>query len=187
MIEWRPVVGFEGKYEVSACGRVRRCGRVISRSNGATYTVAPKELRQCKTGRDGGYRLVGVKVAPGKRGTRLVHRLVAEAFLENPDALRAVNHKNLVKDDNRVENLEWITDRGNQEHAAKRGLYHGQTNAKARYKLQPCDVDSIREDLRLGRRQDDIAERHGVSQSMISMIKMGKSWADPAKVFAHVA
>ncbi len=188
MIEWRPVVGFEGQYEVSACGRVRRCARVVVQDNGHTYRVAQKELAQVAAGHQRRYRGVGMKVARKTNRVKLVHRLVAQAFIPNPDGLPEVNHKNLDKYDNRVENLEWTTKVGNQEHAAKRGRFHGMTNPNARFKLQPCDVESIREDLRLGgRTYDEIGARHGVSGSMVGHIKRGTSWADPAKVFAHVA
>lgn len=187
MTEWRPVVGFEDQYEVSSDGRVRRLARTVLRSNGHSYTVTEKELALCKLGRDGGYSLVGFKVAPGVKRTFLAHRLVAQAFLSNPYALPEVNHKNMCKSDNRVENLEWCSGVGNQQHAAKRGRFHGHTNPKARFKLQPSDVATIRAEITAGRKQCDIAVAHGVSQSMVSMIKRGHTWADPAEVYAHVA
>lgn len=184
MTEWRSVKGFEGKYEVSACGRVRRCARLIQRSNGQTYRVAEAELAQVAAGHSRGYKGVGLKVGPNTNRVKLVHRLVAEAFIPNPENLKDVNHFNLDKHDNRASNLEWTTKSTNQRHAAKRGRFHGATNPKARVKLAPCDVESIREDLFCGHAQWKIAERHGVSQSLVSMIKNGKAWADPAKVFA---
>lgn len=188
MIDWRPVPGFEGQYEVSACGRVRRCARTLVRANGRRYRVAELELAQVSAGHARCYRGVGMKVAPKTNRVKLVHRLVAQAFIPNPERLPEVNHKNLDKCDNRVENLEWTTKVGNQAHAAKRGRFHGLTNPNARFKLQPCDVESIREDLRIGvRTYDEIGARHGVSGSMVGHIKRGTSWADPAEVFSHVA
>lgn len=183
MIEWRPVVGFEGQYEVSSCGRVRRCARVVVQDNGHTYRVAQKELTQVTAGHARVYLGVGLKVARKTSRIKLVHRLVAEAFLPNPEALPAVNHKNLDKHDNRAGNLEWVSNSANQVHAAKHGRFHGLTNPRARFKLAPCDVESVREDLRIGRPQWQIAERHGVSQAMISCIKTGKAWANPAEVY----
>lgn len=177
MIEWRGVVGFEGQYEVSADGRVRRVARELVRANGWPYRVAEHELSQVVMGR--GYRAVAFKVARKTNRTRLVHRLVAEAFLPNPDALPHVNHKNLDKTDNRVDNLEWCTEAQNQQHAADRGRFHGRTNPNARFKLQPAQVDEILARLARGEFQDDLAAEFGVSQSMISAIKTGKSWAQP--------
>lgn len=180
MTEWRDVIGFEGQYEVSADGRVRRVAREIMRANGWPYRVAERELSQVSLGR--GYRAVAFKVARKTNRTRLVHRLVAEAFLPNPDALPHVNHKNLDKTDNRVDNLEWCTEAQNQQHAAARGRFHGRTNPNARFKLQPEQVDAILARLAQGEFQDDLAAEFGVSQSMISMIKTGKSWAKPELV-----
>lgn len=186
MTEWRAVKGFEGKYEVSACGRVRRCARLILRSNGHPYRTTQMELAQVAYGHSREYKGVGLKVKPKTNHVKLVHRLVAEAFIPNPKGLKEVNHLNLDKHDNRVENLEWTTKTGNQAHAAKRGRFHGLTNPNARFKLQPVDVLSIREDIRLGGKTlEEIGARHGVSGSMIGHIKHGRSWADPAEVFAH--
>lgn len=187
MEQWQPVVGFEGQYDVSDCGRVRRCARVLTRSTGATYSVQQLELAQIAYGHTREYRGVGFKVAPKTNRVFLVHRLVAAAFLPNPGGLPEVNHKNLDKTDNRVENLEWCTSAGNQEHATKRGRFHGRTNPNARFKLQPEQVDAILARLAKGEKGNALAAEFGVSPSLIYMIKSGAAWADPAKVYAYVA
>lgn len=90
--EWREILGYEGLYEVSNTGFVRKVnsGHILKdRDNGR------------------GYRYV--RLHNGSIYTVYVHRLVAKAFLPNPLGLPQVNHKNEVKDDNRVENLEWCT------------------------------------------------------------------------------
>lgn len=99
--EWRPVVGYEGSYEVSSLGMVRRVGshvRALSRHHE-------------------GYLLVNLSVA-GRSKTHRVHRLVADAFL-GPSVARGVNHLNGVKSDNRASNLEWATDSQNARHKAR--------------------------------------------------------------------
>lgn len=69
----------------------------------------------------------------GHRGTSImlkVHRLIARTFIPNPDSKPFVNHKNGIKDDNRVENLEWISSRDNQLHAYQTGLKEKKSGAK---------------------------------------------------------
>lgn len=86
---WKEIEGFEGLYEVSTKGNVRniRSGRIL----GGYY------INQ-------GYKLVDLKGKP-----YLIHRLVALAFIPNPNKFPEVNHKNERKDDNNVDNLEWCT------------------------------------------------------------------------------
>lgn len=106
--------GFEDLYEVSNKGRVRSVDRVFVRKNGRIQPVKGKILKQTKD--KDGY----CKVYLSNQGIEknvFVHRLVAEAFIPNPDNLPQVNHINSKKDDNRVENLEWITNQQNVQHA----------------------------------------------------------------------
>ena len=97
---WKPVKGFEEFYEVSSLGRVRSLCFLGYRRK------APKILKPCKD--RGGYLMVNL-CKNGKLITKKVHRLVAEAFLPNPLNLPQINHRNELKDDNRLENLEWCT------------------------------------------------------------------------------
>lgn len=99
--EWRPVSGYEGDYEVSSNGRIRSLDRMGEgtrprRQKGRIIKPNPKQ----------GYMTVMLYHA-NKVGYYQIHRLVAEAFIPNPENLPFVNHKNEKRDDNRVENLEW--------------------------------------------------------------------------------
>ena len=93
---WKPVVGYEGLYEVSNWGRVK--------SLNYNHTGKGKILKQNQI--MNGYKSV-MLCKDGKRKNYLVHRLVAEAFIPNPDNLPQVNHKDENKTNNNVDNLEW--------------------------------------------------------------------------------
>jgi DNA-binding XRE family transcriptional regulator len=96
---WKPVKDYEGIYEVSSLGRVRKVvnGLILHQSN------------------SGGYRRVSLQ-KDGKGKSESVHRLVAKAFLPNPDMLPVVNHRDEDKANNCVENLEWCTSSYNIRH-----------------------------------------------------------------------
>ena len=114
--EWRPVVGFEGLYEVSDRGRVRSLDRVDSRG----WRFKGRVMRCASDAR--GYRRVRLSRA-GTQSTRLVHRLVAEAHIgPPPTGARLVRHLNDDPNDNRVENLSYGTDADNKLDAIRNGL-----------------------------------------------------------------
>ena len=111
MIEWRPIEGFEGLYEVSNIGNVR--------SLNYRRTGEIKILRLYKN--NNGY-LKAVLCKDGKRCTKKVHRLVAVAFIPNLENKPQVNHIDGNKQNNAVSNLEWCTGKENKQHAWKIGL-----------------------------------------------------------------
>lgn len=102
---WQPVNGYEGIYEVSDQGRVRNVKRDRLRK--------PSNIR--------GYQAVPL-CKGGKNRMKLLHRLVAEAFIPNHENKPQVNHINGNKADNRAENLEWVTPQENLRHAWETGL-----------------------------------------------------------------
>jgi hypothetical protein len=119
-IEWRPVVGYEGHYEVSSLGDIRSADRMVSRGGPTGDVFKPGQVRKAHLTPKGYCRLA--LVLNGQQRNHLVHRLVAEAFLANPDNKPEVNHRNGNKADNRVVNLEWATESENQIHAYETGL-----------------------------------------------------------------
>ena len=107
---WKPVVGFENTYMVSSYGNVKG----IVRSGSTGCMLKPIENR-C------GYQTVSLYEHPISKRC-MVHRLVALAFIPNPDGKRTVNHKDGNKKNNCVDNLEWATHSENHKHAYRIGL-----------------------------------------------------------------
>ena len=112
MEKWKAVKGFEGAYEVSNLGRVRRIKRSKGTVFGKILTPHPASSR--------GYLTLHLKDGKNRKG-RLLHIMVAEAFLPNPHSLPQVNHKG-PKTDCRAVMLEWRSFEGNTLDAMKRGL-----------------------------------------------------------------
>ena len=116
---WKPIKGYENKYEVSNLGRIKSLKRIIKADFHFGNTRTYKE-RILKVGNVRGYQQVNL--LDGNSKHKYVHRLVAEAFLDNPNNYPVINHINGDKTDNRVENLEWCTQKENINHAWKTGL-----------------------------------------------------------------
>lgn len=107
---YKDVVGFEGMYLVSNLGNVKSFERNIIRKDGKPYHIKEEFMSQNNNGR--GYLFTRLYV-DGKGINKYIHRLVAEAFIPNPENLPEVNHKSENKYDNSVENLEWATHKDN--------------------------------------------------------------------------
>ena len=116
---WKDIQGYEGLYMVSCYGRIKSVERYVSIYKCNKRKVKPRIIKQSKDTK--GYKTVTLQ-KDGKCHRRRVHRLVAQAFLENPDNLECVNHKNGNKEDNRLGNLEWCTYSENIIHAYKNKL-----------------------------------------------------------------
>lgn len=156
--EWRDVVGGEGFYQVSNIGRVKSFVRKRVRF-----------LTQTKYW--GGYFGVGLRrLKDATSRTFLVHRLVAQAFIPNPECKPFVNHINGIKTDNRVENLEWVTGSENLAHSYRVGL-----RVSARGKLSEEDVRYIRENPD-GLTRKQLSEKFGVAVNNICQVCNYKSY-----------
>ena len=122
---WKPIIGYEGIYEVSNLGSVRSVDRYLDCKikNVNKHLWKGRIISQQKR-KDG--RLTVALYSHSKRKRMLVHRVVAEAFIPNPNNYPCINHKDENPANNKVENLEWCTQKENIHHAFKTGLSHKQ-------------------------------------------------------------
>lgn len=119
----RPVAGYNGYYTVCEKGVVYSEERLIELPNGRNRRVEERELVQKKNKH--GYKTV-VLCIDGKKKTEYVHRLVAQAYINNAGNLPYINHKSGNPANNGVDNLEWVTHRQNVQHAYNVGLNSNQ-------------------------------------------------------------
>jgi hypothetical protein len=173
---WKSIKGYEGLYSVSSLGRVRSEARTVIKSNGHRCPVKEK-LLSCFRLRAGGYSGVLLH-RDGEKKNAKVHRLVAEAFIPNPENKPQVNHKNGKRRDNIVENLEWCTNSENVLHGYrvlgsgdKKGTLNG------RHVLEENDIREIRRLRKDGVMPTALSRQFGVSCSTIYDILNRKKWS----------
>lgn len=116
---WRDVAGYEGLYQVSNKGRVRSVDHTVKTKTGKDMLVKGI-MKKPSTGKDG-YQYINL-LHKGKQKRCAVHRLVAIAFIPNPNNKPEVNHIDAIKNNNCVNNLEWVTGQENNQHATISGL-----------------------------------------------------------------
>lgn len=119
-VVWKPVPGFEGRYEVSNIGAVRSCTRTVLKKNNRSQLVRGKQIRPSRS-KDGYLRVnLNTPEGPSRYRTLRIHRIVALAFIPTEDPSQEVNHLNGVRSDNRAVNLEWVTRYQNMDDMLKR-------------------------------------------------------------------
>ena len=158
---WKTVKGYEGIYEVSSLGRVRKMSTGLILRQGSD--------------RDG-YAKVSLRNGEGFR-QHGVHRLVAAAFIPNPLRLPMVNHKNEVKNDNRVENLEWCNNSYNVTYndSQKKGRWNATEHDETIAKRKAIGSTLRRLRAGLGMSQADMAKRLGLAGGTVCNIESGKN------------
>lgn len=185
---FKDIEGYEGLYQVSNKGRVRSLDRLDVRSNGTNGSNRMLKGALMKVGvSKGGYGMVTL-YKNRKKTTFIVHRLVAIAFIDNPDNKRTVNHINGIKTDNNSKNLEWATHKENSQHGWDTGLItpsHNNINGNAQgekhhgAKLTVKDVRFILGNVRTNggtMSQRELGRHFGVSQSAVYHIVKRNTW-----------
>lgn len=167
--EWRDIPGYEDAYQVSDLGNVRR---KIALGSGGRYPayglLTPRVHRQ-------GY--LEIVLCYGRKKAILAHRLVMFAFVGLPSDGLQVNHKNGIKADNRLCNLEYVTARQNTRHAiCELGREGPKGEINANSKLVVFDVVSIRTARANGKSVRDIANEYGLSRTHVYDILKRKAW-----------
>lgn len=164
---WKPCPDYEGIYEVSNKGRLRRMpdGRYANGEPTIMYQYSHR-----------GYMYSRLSMG-GKKTPKLMHRLIARAFLgEPPPGRSCVNHINGAKSDNRVLNLEWVSHGENSRHAvATIGMSVGENNSSS--VLTEDQVRSIYNAYRDGVPTERLRDQYGVSTSTITAIAYRVHWA----------
>lgn len=190
--EWRPVGGYENEYVVSNFGRVKSLVRIkeitIGRRNKTLLTMKRKY---------GGVLLSPIKIHRGYTSVVLskndnkkrffVHVLVAKAFLKKPEEKNAheVNHKDFITNNNRIENLEWVTRKQNVEHARLGGRLIGLRKATGEghpsHKLTNKDVYNMIFLRKSGFTTSEIMKKYPVTRSSINKVLRGLTWKSITK------
>jgi hypothetical protein len=162
---WCYLPNSQNKYEISSFGRVRSKNGILKlRSKRDKYlyftTCINNKIKHCN-----------------------IHRAVALTFIPNPKNRPCVNHLDFDRGNNKIENLEWVTNRENVDHAKMNGRYknlkfpHYVGSDHPMSKLKDTEVLEIKRLLKFGRyKQRDLAKLFNVSQTTITFINTGRNW-----------
>ena len=159
---WKNVVGFEEQYEISNLGNLRSKERFVKHWRGGErkYKSNFKNIRL----NDHGYFRCNLK-NEGKRYDFTIHRLVALAFIPNEENKPFINHKNGIKTDNRVENLEWCNQSENVTHAVKNRLIKTKLTDEQAKKIFNSQLSNRK-----------LAEIYDINHSIVWRIKNKKAY-----------
>ena len=157
---WKDIPNYEGRYQVSSLGRVK------------SFKFSKERVLKCAVNSTG-YILTNLYEKANRKAYK-VHRLVMIAFIGESDL--DVNHKNGIKTDNRLENLEYCTRSENVQHAFNTGLSQSVKGERhGRAKLTRACAERIKYGHK-GMMQKDISEIYGISPNQVCSIRTGRTW-----------
>lgn len=173
---WKPIINFEKYYLVSNKGRVKSLDRIVPFGS-QKRTVKGRTLRQIDHGNGYVYVTFSTK---GKHKNNYVHRLVCEAFKANPENLKEVNHIDGNKQNNCIENLEWISGIENKRHAMRIGL-SAKGSKKTTALLTRSEARQIKREKLVGIPSNVIANKFKVSIGLINEIARNHNYYSDTK------
>ena len=173
---WKDIPGYEGRYQVSNLGQVKGLDYIREASNGLPFKVKGRILKtdiiHC------GYHRVALS-KNNKKKHFLVHRLVIESFVPNPDNKPEANHEDCNKNNNRFDNLDWTTKLENMRHAIKNGRRDNMPNVKGEEhyaaRLNNLQVRVIKKCLDEFKNVE-LSTYFNVRNYIISDIRIGRTW-----------
>jgi hypothetical protein len=167
---WEEIEGYRGMYLISNSGNVMRKNSIIKNNEIVSYILQRKNLRNNK-----GYKVVTL-FDHSKAKTVKVHRLVAKAFIPNPNNLPCVNHKDGIKSNNDMNNLEWCNIKFNNQHAYNNGLKNKSIGENSNFnKLKEHQVIDILNNCNSSNKEYYM-EKLNVSRSLINSILSKRVW-----------
>ena len=181
-VEWRPIINYFGLYEISSNGDVKSLARKSKNNKNKNEIILSKHKNKI------GYIHVGLTNEIGIRKNYDMHRLVAEAFIPNPENKPQVNHIDGDKQNNNVSNLEWCTCSQNIKHAYKLNLqkptryWEGNFGANHHSSIKVRCLDDAKE-------FDSITESaifYGLKRCSISLVCKGKLKTTGGKRFEFI-
>lgn len=164
---WKDIIGYEGLYRISSFGRIKS-SHINKKGIGWQLLDGSIDAK--------GYKRINL-YRDGAKTNWKIHRLVAIHFIENPDNKKEVNHKDGIKLNNRIENLEWCSTLENMRHAFANNLIPfriGKMNGRA--KLKESDITQIRKLAKGGLDYKEIAKSYPVNSATINKIINKKLW-----------
>jgi hypothetical protein len=164
--EWRPITGYNNSYEVSSLGRVKSLAR--PRKKIIKVNMLREKILSSSIGRRE-YPAVNLWL-DSRRVIAYIHRLVAEAFIPNPNGYSIINHKNGIKTDYSIENLEWCTIAYNNAHALSSGL------RKRKYTYDDRQRDEIIQKIDNGISYMRLKKEYRLSYTIYKRVKISKEF-----------